>query len=622
MLSLTHERLLMPAPEPSSPPTVHLVMRRVFLLGLPLIAAACAHAAPLPRAAKVVAVAPALSAPAPVPSPLLPREVALAEARARFASAEIHEDYEIPDHAAALAAGGLDEARAGLLLRSALADCFARPEPCVSVGILPEEHASEADTADGRIVQMLVAQLGAVAGESSLELLARLHGHGVGGADDAIEQVLERRAAAAHSACAAPTTAELDTQRAALASYTVLESKGAGWQGRPPTPAEREDLAYFFAAIREAGTNVGDPAERGPSVFGTRAPESAERQALLRAMDAALGRGDLLGHARAARAYLTTLGYPGVIRGEEESDVAWGGPRYAYVMRALALSTEMLGEANESADLYRRANPGGGGCGTTVDSRRASQVRGLIRVTETARGCRPTVSERLYASNAGYRHAWYGPQRLADAGFDLARLYRGALLTRGHDAAEDWDTRVRALEGLADTAGKPAVAVALAQAKAGPVAIRIRALQVVAQLGQRSGSDPCASLAGGWFSLRHISSDERQIRSLDATCATKLSTAEQADLVRALVPLAADRAPEIREHVARTLGEIAPATAGATLTALLSDPFRLEGSTICSSTNSGPNRCRDNWPVREAAQNALDRIADLRQRSAARAGKP
>lgn len=598
-------------------------MRRASVaLLLPLLAA-CAHVAPRPPTTKVVTVAPAPRGTAPVEIVLLAREVALAEARARFASVEIRQAYQVPEHATELSRGGLDEARTVLLVRSALARCLAHPEPCAGVGILPDERASEADTADGELVRMLVAQLGAVAGEATLELLARLNAHGVDGAEDAIEQLLERRASGAHTTCAPPTTAELDAKRAAIAGYAVLESKGAGWQGRPPTPDERDDLAYFFAAIREAGTNVGDAAERGPAAFGKRAPPSAEREALLRSMDAALARGDVLAHARAARSYLITLGYPGPLRGEEESDIAWGGPRYAYVMRALALSTEMLGDANESAELYRRAAPGGGGCGTSVDTRRASQIRGLIRVTETARGCRPTVSERLYASSSGYRHAWYGPQRLADAGFDLARLYRGALLTRGHDAAEDWDTRVRALEGLADTAGKPALAAAVAQAKAGPLASRTRALQVVAQLAQRSGSDPCVPWPGGWFGSHHSSGDTRSIRSLDATCQTKLSSTEQADLVRALLSLATDRAPEIREHVASTLGEIAPANADAALTTLLSDPFRLEGSTICSSTNGGPDRCRENRPVREAARSALDRIAELRKRdAAARAQKP
>ena len=587
-------------------------MRRAALLSLLLpLLAACAHASP--RAP----VAPPPKKTAPAVIALLSREAALAEARGRFAGVEIQEPYQVPDHAAELSRGGLDEARAVLLVRSALATCLAHAEPCTGTGILPDERASESDTADGAVVRMLVAQLGAVAGETSLELLARLRAHGVDGAEDGIEQVLERRASAAHTRCAPPTTAELDAKRAELASYEVLESRSAGWQGRPPTADERDDLAYFFAAIREAGTNVGDAAERGPATFGKRAPPSAERQELLRAMDAALARGEILAHARAARSYLTTLGYPGPLRGEEESDVAWGGPRYAYVMRALALSTEMLGDANESAALYRRAAPGGGACGTSVDTRRASQIRGLIRVTEAARGCRPTVSERLYASNAGYRHAWYGPQRLADAGFDLARLYRGALLTRGHDAAEDWDARVRALEGLADTAGKPAIAAAAAQAKAGPVASRTRALHVLAQLAGRSGSDPCTSRSGGWFGSHGMSSDDRTIRPLDATCLTKLSTTEQADLVRTLLTLATDRAPEIREHVASTLGEIAPANADTTLTTLLSDPFRLEGSTICSSTNGGPDRCRENWPVREAARSALDRIAELRKRDAA-----
>jgi len=234
---------------------------------------------------------------------------------------------------------------------------------------------------------------------------------------------------------------------------------------------------------------------------------------------------------------------------------------------------------------------------------------------EAASGCRPVVVERLYASTAGSRHAWYGPQRLADAGFDLARLYRGALVTRGRDAAEDRDARVRALEGFADAAGKPALAVALAQARTGPVEGRTRALHVLGALARRSGSDPCASEPDGWFGMHFSSGDEREIRPLDATCHTQLSSGERTELVRALAPLAADHDPEIREQAARTLGEVAAAASEVTLTALLSDSFQPQGATICTSSGNDPNRCRPYWPVREAARSALDRIREIKRRS-------
>jgi hypothetical protein len=492
---------------------------------------------------------------------------------------------------------------------------------------------------------MMMGQLGAVGSDASLSLLVRLDARGVYDAHDALEHVLERRVAAGGAACEPPTGAELEAQKAALADFAVLEHDGKRWVGRAPRADESDDLAYLFVAVSDASAPVGEATDKGPAVFGKRAPPNAERERLTEEMLAARMRGSSREHALAARGYLTTLGYPGALRGDEESKVTWGGPWYAYVMRELALSTEILGEAAEAAELYRRASPGGGGCGTTVDSRRADQSRGLIRVVEGARGCRPIVAERLFASSKGWRHEWYGPKRLADAGFDLARLYRGALLTRGREAeavevraalaaipgslgtaalaryasrgAEEWDTRVRGLEGYADTAGKRAVPIALARARGGPAESRTRALGVLAELAAHTGSDPCTSSQYGWFHGHGSSGDDRAIRALNATCDTKFSSAELLDIVRAIAALSTDKDPTVREAVARALGRIAMAASVPTLTALLSDPWKIEGSTVCTSTGDGPERCRPNWPVREEARTALDGIAEVRRRSSA-----
>jgi len=219
-------------------------MHRAFLLALPLLAIACARA-PLARPTKVVTVAPAPKAPAPVEIALLSRDAALAEARARFAAAEIRGLYEIPEHAAGLARGGLDEGRTALLVRSALAACLARPDPCVGAGVLPDAGASKTESTDRETVRMLVEQLGALANESTLELLVRLDAHGVDGADEGIEEVLERRATSAGTSCAPPSAAELDAQRDALGDLTVFDGTAAGGKRRLATPSERDDLAYF-----------------------------------------------------------------------------------------------------------------------------------------------------------------------------------------------------------------------------------------------------------------------------------------------------------------------------------------------------------------------------------------
>jgi HEAT repeat protein len=89
------------------------------------------------------------------------------------------------------------------------------------------------------------------------------------------------------------------------------------------------------------------------------------------------------------------------------------------------------------------------------------------------------------------------------------------------------------------------------------------------------------------------------------------------DIVRAIAALSTDKDPTVREAVARALGRIAMAASVPTLTALLSDPWKIEGSTVCTSTGDGPERCRPNWPVREEARTALDGIAEVRRRSSA-----
>jgi hypothetical protein len=620
-------------------------MRPVFAI-LCVLFAGCAKPAasrpaascPAPAPVSVANEAPPPTEPAPAEPAAIAPEVALAEARSRFANAKVSEPYEVPAHAAELAAAGLDETRAALLVRSAVAECLATELRCDGLSVLPESKEQEAAA---HTVRLLLEQLGAVGHDATLPLLVRLDSRGVYGASDALEQVLERRAAAARTACEPPTAAELQAQKAALADFAVLEHDGTRWVGRAPSADESEDLAYLFVAVSDESAPVGQAPERGPPVFGKRAAPNAEREALILEMAAARMRGNSSAHALVARRYLTTLGYPGPLRGDEESNVMWGGPKYAYVMRELAVSTEILGELGEAADLYRRANPGGGGCGTTVESRRADQSRGLIRVVEGSQGCRPVVAERLYASSRGRRNEWYGPKRLADAGFDLARLYRGALLTRGRDAepselrgalaaipgtfgaaalaryvsrgAEEWDARVRGLEGLADTAGKRAVPILIARAKTGPVASRTRALNALGELAAHTGSDPCKPGLRGWFHSHHGSRDEREIRALNATCDTRFSSAELADTARRISALSSDKDPSVREEVARALGQIASAASVPTLTALLSDPFKLEGSTVCSTTGNGPERCRPNWPVREQARTALDRIADVRK---------
>ena len=73
-------------------------------------------------------------------------------------------------------------------------------------------------------------------------------------------------------------------------------------------------------------------------------------------------------------------------------------------------------------------------------------------------------------------------------------------------------------------------------------------------------------------------------------------------------------APERGTHGLRGEGEASARRRDAVLALeRRADAFKLEGSTICTTTGNGPERCPLNWPVREAAREALERIADVRK---------
>ncbi len=611
-------------------------MRLALLSAIIALIAGCATAAtqqstPAPPKSSVFVAPRAIASSAPVVE--ITPEDALAEARARFEKAEVTASYEVRDHADVLRANGLDESRTVALLHPVIAACLSHDDACEGVA---EWNSPEGSNPE--IVGMLIAHLGSVGTDASVPLLMQLQMRDVYNADQAIGDILQRRAQARQKHCEPPVGAEVEAQRAALSDFAILEHSAAGWRGRAPTEQQLDDLAYFFASVAEAGAEVGIALEQGPSPFSKRPAPDEARKKLTDDMKAARWKGDLAAHAVAARNYLVTLGYPGPLRAEEESAMTWGGPGYANVMRDLAESTEFLGQFEEAAELFRRAPPGGGACGTSVGHRRAQQRRGLIRGVEQSHGCRAVVPERLFADRGA--QDWYGPRRLADAGFDLVRLYRGAMLTSERDAApalqraalsaitgplgrtalaryeqrgpEAWDERVRAIEGYADTAGSGALPILLDIAKVGTNPQRIRALRALGSLVDLTGPDPCDRNAG-WGAMHGGSSDDRPIRSVNHTCSTRLSDSQMDGLARTLAAVARDKDPGVREAVARALGSLGIAQALPTLKTLLSDRYQLKGSRICSTVD-GKEQCRDNWPVRERAQESIERIDKRLQR--------
>lgn len=443
--------------------------------------------------------------------------------------------------------------------------------------------------------------------------------------------VRRMRDAIAKSTCAPPADSEVAAARAALNGSATFEPRVRRVVARPLTPGELDDFAYFTAAITGASRQaVGEapPGDTRPT-FTKTAMKNAEREALRAEQEKAELAGDLRGVVSAARAYLVSLGYPGPIRGHEDS-LTVHGPLYAYVMRDFAGALEQTGEYAEAAQAYRRAPVGGGPSGTGDSYRWRTQVEGVIRSEELNGACRRVVPERLLDIDDDV-----GIERLVDAGFDVLRLYRGAIATlyqtdvpvsQLRDAAsalgaplgpaarqrldlsgpEPWEARVLALEGLAGMQGSASTPTLRAIAERGIGQTQLRALAALGRLYARPSTDPCNRR--GWHSARGRNWS-RKIPSLWDACETRPTRPDVDAIVRGLAPLTRSPDALVRESVAETLGELGTPSAKALLRALTNDPKDKSVGTVCTTGNDKVQRCRENFPVREAARDALERIA-------------
>ncbi|MDC0667221.1 HEAT repeat domain-containing protein [Nannocystis radixulma] len=489
----------------------------------------------------------------------------------------------------------------------------------------------------------LVDTLGEIGLPTDAPVLLRLDALGIYRAESALEAILTRAMSDAipQARCAPPSASEVAAARAALADFAIVRRHGDVLSGEAPTAAELDDLAYFFAAVAGAGPKVG-ASEANPGSPLTPVAPDPESDRLAAAAGEARSRGDVAGLVRHGRAYLARLGFPGPIQGSAESTWAWGGARYSYVFRDLALGSELLGDPTLAGQLYRRANPGGGMCGTSVSVRWAEQVRGAIRSAERAGDCRPAVAERLLDVD-GPRDMWptpapdsmdYGPARLAAAGFDVPRLYRGALLTADRDGdpatlraalerapeplrtaalarltrrgPEAWESRVYAIEGLADVTGRAALAEL---ARLLPILAddeRRRAIAAIGAVALRPSWDPCDPGEAGIFLGSYGSQWERHVSHLGDSCDTVLRLHESAPIARTLTPFLEDRDPDTREAAAVALGRIGHRDALPALRAHRRDPYRPEGTQRCDGTG-----CHSFYPVREAVTEAIASIGEL-----------
>jgi len=459
---------------------------------------------------------------------------------------------------------------------------------------------------------------------------------GLFAAQYALEKILARQMLADAGPCAPPTTSDIARAREDLAGFAVIDAMGADLVARAPTERELDDLAYFTAAVRLAGPEIEQHKPAFRSGIVPEPKELEERAAWLAEMAEARKAGDLATVQARGYAYIQSLGYPGEIDHSREGEMTWGGARASQLMREVAQTSEILGELDVAAALYSRANPGGGACGTSTGYRWSQQVEGFIRTRERAEGCRAVVAERLLDIDGQWNgESPYGPWRLVEAGFDLARLYRGALVTRNRDldpatvlsaidrappelgaaartrwanrGPEAWEWRVRAIEGLADELDREGVELLLAQHLSfGPPA-RARALTAIGEAGARLFVGPCdddaialggMSIGGGW---------ERPVGMFGTTCATRLSDADATAMTKRLRPQLDAGDPDVRAAALAAIGQLAAPRSLAMLRRQLAaanvEVRRCEAAT--------PDDCYPQTNVRDAAQQAVEHLGHL-----------
>lgn len=452
----------------------------------------------------------------------------------------------------------------------------------------------------------------------------------------ALEKILERGMVAEAGPCAPPDADELARARTDLADFVVVDrGRGDELLARAPTATELDDLAYFMAAVRFVGPEIqGSRADHRSGVV----PETADldrRAAWLAEIERARKIGDLATVQSRGYAYIQGLGYPGELDMSLEGEMTWGGARGSQLMREVALTSEIVGELEVASALWQRANPGGGMCGTSVGYRWSKQVEGFIRTRERSEGCRAVVAERMLDIDGDWNDASpYGPARLVEAGFDLAKLYRGALLTRNRDlepalvqaaierapvglrtaararwtarGPEAWEARVRAVEGIADELGRTGVDLLLAQHHAFASPMRARAIEAIGRAAARTSAGPCED---GWIHLSGIGFGgpwERAVHMFGNDCATRLSDDDAAVITKRL-RAHLDAEPEIRVAALFAIGRLAAPRA----LRLLRRQLATAKSDLARCRAADPDECHDLAHVQDAAQDAIANVVEV-----------
>jgi hypothetical protein len=554
-------------------------------------------------------------------------------ARELFAAHEVDAAHEVAGDIVALARdAGLTTSDVRTAVEQVYATCRE-----------PDTQRCASSDPIGEPLLALFAELG---GATAAPLLSQIHAKGAA-SESLVTRALRAEMAASVGPCNPPGEAEIARERRRLADFAVFDVVSGELTARPLTTAEADDLAYFMVGVSTAGPPVGESGEgsRPPAPDPPDTEAIARRAELLAEIDAGHARGELEQVAVSARAYLESLGFPSPLRVHEEAEYAWGGARYSYVMRDLAFASEILGDVELARDLYRRADPGGGACGSSTDYRRGEQTLGVIRTAERAGECRDVVAERLmdwdgqseWFDSPEDRARGYGPERLARAGWDVLRLYRGALTTRNRDldradllsaldrapeplrsearrrfeeaGNEAWERRVHAAEGLADRGGRASLdeVVQLLDRAAAPLAERT--LYALGQMASRPVMGRCDEDLG-WLMLGGISNVwSRPVRAFGKDCQTALTDAEADVLAQRVSALLTHAELGVGLTAAEALGQIGAPGSIPILDDALARHARM--ATACPPDDTSP-KCWNAKAMQEGVERALDRLRQLR----------
>lgn len=556
---------------------------------------------------------------------------ALEQVSALLDSADAHGRYVSEAARARLTDAGLDEGLAIAALGASL-DCQCRLD----------------------LREPLLAWLEDYGSEAAYPVLVRAEAAGDFTATRVIETRLTERMLGNLGPCAAPDDARVAELAGELADFTVIVDGPTGPSARWPTAQERDDLAYFLASVEHATApieRVRDRGGTGDGGSGGSAEAAEQRESLLARFAQAERAGELGAMRRAATRYLSTLGWPDELVLAGERDWAWGGARASYVARDLARTSEMLGDDAIALELYEHADPGGGACGTSIDYHREQQTKGFIRAAEQLGRCELTVAMRLLDWDGRFGEA-YGPERLARAGFDLERIYRGALVTRDRDddellarawasAADDvaaagrarrarrgneaWERRVWAIEGLLDELGRPEVPTAVALLAEASPALDKRIVAAIGELEAREHVGRCPE-GLGWFGGGSFSTVwSRPVDAVGHDCPSELDDRAADRLAQSLIPGLRSDDLELVRITAVALGRIASPRAVRSLRrtqSVIARRLRACGRacTADDDTTQCPAACRDLRELDAALGEALTRQRELAARNRASRG--